>query len=311
MSDDPAIVDCLIVGGGPSGLTAALYLKRFRRSVLVVDGGESRAAWIPESHNIPFFSHGISGKEILAREREHAARYDVVAETGRVSVVRKSEGGFLATVDSPDGGSRQVAARRVVLATGAVDVEPDLPNVPDAVRRGLVRYCPICDGYEAIGKRVAVIARGDHGVGEAIFIRRTYSDDVTLLTLGEQLDLEPGQAEDLREKGVTIVADPVVGLENKGDAIGAMRTAEQELRFDILYSALGLRYRSELGLALGARHDERNALWVDEHCQTSVKGLYAIGDVVIGLDQIVVGMGQAAFAATHIHNRCEYPTDDE
>ena len=311
MSDHPAVVDCLIVGGGPSGLTAALYLKRFRRSVLVIDSGESRASWIPTSHNIPFFSHGISGDEILAREREHAALYDVVAETARVTDVQKSEGGFLATVESADGATRKVAARRVVLATGAVDIEPDLPDVPDAVRRGLVRYCPICDGYEAIGKRVAVIARGNHGVGEAIFIRRTYSDDVTLLTLGEQLDLEPGQAEDLQEKGVTIVADPIVALDHKGDAIGAMRTAQQELRFDILYSALGLHYRSELALALGARHDERKALWVDEHCQTSVKGLYAIGDVVIGLDQIVVGMGQAAFAATHIHNRCEYPTEDE
>ena len=311
MNDPAAVVDCLIVGGGPAGLTAALYLKRFRRSVLLVDGGESRAAWIPESHNIPFFSSGISGKQILAREREHAARYDVVAETARVTAIAKADGGFVATIESPDGAVREVSARRVVLATGAVDVEPDLPDVPDAVRRGLVRYCPICDGYEAIGKRVAVIARGDHGVGEAIFIRRTYSDDVTLLTLGEELDLQPGQAEDLREKGVTIVEDPIVALDHKGDAIGALRTAQQELRFDILYSALGLRYRSELGLALGARHDERNALWVDEHCQTSVKGLYAIGDVVIGLDQIVVGMGQAAYAATHIHNRCEYPTDDE
>lgn len=311
MSDHPAIVDCLIVGGGPAGLTAALYLKRFRRSVLVVDGGESRVAWIPESHNIPFFSHGISGKEILARERDHAARYDVVAETARVTDVQKSDGGFVATIEAPDGATRQVAARRVVLATGAVDVEPDLPDLPDAVRRGLVRYCPICDGYEAIGKRVAVIARGSHGVGEAIFIRRTYCDDVTLLTLGEKLDLTPDQAESLREKHVTIVEDPVVELDQQADSIEALRTAQQELRFDILYSALGLRYRSELGLALGARHDERNALWVDEHCQTSVKGLYAIGDVVIGLDQIVVGMGQAAFAATHIHNRCEYPTDDE
>lgn len=311
MSENNAIVDCLIVGGGPSGLTAALYLKRFRRSILVVDGGASRAGWIPESHNIPFFSHGISGDEILARERDHAARYGVVVETARVSDVWQSDGGFVASIEAPDGSTREVAARRVVLATGAVDIEPDLPDVPNAVRRGLVRYCPICDGYEAIGKRVAVIARGSRGVGEAIFIRRTYSNDVTLLTLGEKLELTPDQAERLHDQGVVIVEDPIVTLDQKDDAIGALRTAQQELRFDILYSALGLRYRSELGLALGARHDDRKALWVDEHCQTSVKGLYAIGDVVVGLDQIVVGMGQAALAATHIHNRCEYPTQDE
>jgi thioredoxin reductase (NADPH) len=125
------------------------------------------------------------------------------------------------------------------------------------------------------------------------------------------MDLAAEQAAELREQGVTVIEEPVVALERDGDSIGALRTARQELRFDILYSALGLRYRSELGLALGARHDDRHALWVDEHCQTSVKGLYAIGDVVVGLDQIVVGMGQAALAATHIHNRCEYPTEDE
>ncbi len=219
----------------------------------------------------------------------------------------------MATVQEKGGGERRIEARRALLATGAVDVEPDLPDLPDAVRRGLVRYCPICDGYEARGRRTAVIGHGARGAGEAGFIARTYSDDVTLLTLGQPMDgLEPEQRERLEGQGVRIVEQPIAALDVRGGQIAALRTGGgQELRFDALYSALGLRYRTALARSLGAEHDAQGALVVDAHNQTSVKGLYAAGDVVRGLDQIVVAMGHAAVAATHIHNRCELPTEDE
>jgi thioredoxin reductase (NADPH) len=90
-----------------------------------------------------------------------------------------------------------------------------------------------------------------------------------------------------------------------------VRTGGEEHHFDVLYSALGLKYRTDLAIALGAQHDSSGALVVDSHSQTTIKGLYAAGDIVRGLAQIVVGMGHAAVAATHIHNRCEMPTEDE
>jgi thioredoxin reductase (NADPH) len=309
--DDPTL-DALIVGGGPAGLTAAIYLARFRRRFLVVDAGEPRAAWIPASHNIPFFAGGIPGSEILAREREHATRYGAPIESGRVTALRKEAGAFTAMVEGEAGGPRTLRARRVLLATGAEDVEPDLPDLPDAVRRGLVRYCPICDGYESRDRRIAVIGHGAHGLGEAVFIARTYSSDVTLLTLGQPMELDEEQREKLDAHGVKVVATPVRALDMRDGRIAAMRLGDgKEYRFDILYSALGLRYRSELGRAMGAKHDRDGALLVDGHSQTSVRGLYAAGDIVRGLDQIVVAMGHAALAATHIHNRCEDPTEDE
>jgi thioredoxin reductase (NADPH) len=312
--DSGGDLDCLIVGGGPAGLTAAVYLARFKRRFLVVDGGEPRAAWIPVSHNIPFFGEGIPGPEILARQREHAERYGARILAGRVAAIERREGGFVATTEPTDGGApRRIRARRVLLATGAVDVEPDLPDLPDAVRRGLVRYCPICDGYESRDRRIAVIGHGARGAGEAGFIARTYSDDVTLLTLGRPMDdLPPEEREHLRSLGVKIVDQPVAALDVRDGRIAALRTGGgQELRFEVLYSALGLHYRTELARALGARHDGGGALLVDGHNQTSVKGLYAAGDLARGLDQIVVAMGHAATAATRIHNRCELPTEDE
>ena len=307
---DPSL-DCLVIGGGPAGLTAAIYLARFRRRVLVVDSGTPRAAWIPTSHNIPFFAEGIAGPEILRRDRETAGRYGVQVEAGTVATLERDPQGFTAAMRSPGGGSRRIRARRVLLATGAVDVEPDLPDLPDAIRRGLVRYCPICDGYESRERRIAVIGHGERGLGEALFIARTYSDDVTLLTLGCPMDLDEKQRAALAEHQVKVVEQPIEGLDVKDGRIAALRGGGQEHRFDLLYSALGLHYRSELAVALGAEHDGRGALRVDAHNQTTVKGLYAAGDIVRGLDQIVVAMAHAAVAATHIHNRCELPTEDE
>jgi thioredoxin reductase (NADPH) len=305
------ILDCLIVGGGPAGLTTGLYLARFKRRFALVDGGAPRAAWIPTSHNIPVFAEGISGEEILARARASLEQYGGQIRTGQVTGLRKQPDRFIAVVEGKDGTVCQIAAKRVVLATGSVDIEPDLPDLPNAVQRGLVRYCPICDGYESRDRKIAVIAYGSHGIGEAVFIARTYSRDVTLLTLGQPLELSPEQRGRLEEHDIKIVETPVESLDMEDNRISAVHMSGKEHRFDVLYSALGLKYRSDLAISLGAEHDKSGALVVDSHCQTSVKGLYAAGDIVRGLDQIVVGMGHAAFAATHIHNHCELPTEDE
>jgi thioredoxin reductase (NADPH) len=300
-------LDCLIIGGGPAGLTAALYLARFNRRFLLVDAGTSRAAWIPASHNFPVFSDGVPGPEMLARQREHVGRYGVVPVHGTVTALARHGDGFVATLAEVSGASRRVEASMVLLATGAVDIEPDLPNLPDALKRGLVRYCPICDGYEARGQAVAVIGFGDRGLGEAVFMARTYSHDVTLMTLGQAMHLSDEQARRAAAHGIKIVAAPVERLETAGGKILALRAGGQEYRFDTLYSALGLTVRSGLALALGAAADECGALIVDGHNQTSVPGLYAAGDAVSGLSQIVVAMGHAAKAATDIHNHCAAP----
>jgi thioredoxin reductase (NADPH) len=311
MAANGEILDCLIVGGGPAGLTTALYLARFKRRFQVVDSGSPRAAWIPTSHNIPMFAEGISGKDLLARARANLEQYGDCIRPGMVTGLRKQPDRFIAVVEDNDASTVQIAARRVVLATGAVDIEPDLPDVPNAVQRGLVRYCPICDGYESRGQKIAVIGYGAHGLGEAVFIARTYSRDVTLLTLGQHLDLDGEQQGRLDKHGIKVVEAPVESLSMENDRISAVNVAGKEHRFDVLYSALGLKYRSDLAISLGAEHDPSGSLIVDSHCQTSVKGLYAAGDIVRGIDQIVVGMGHAAVAATHIHNHCELPTEDE
>ncbi|HEX3699698.1 MAG TPA: NAD(P)/FAD-dependent oxidoreductase [Phenylobacterium sp.] len=141
--------DCVVVGAGPAGLAAAIYLGRFRRDVRVIDAGASRTARIPLSRNHPGFPDGVRGKTLLGRMRRQAERFGAVIEASEVEDLSAQGGGF--RLSTREGA---IAARTVLLATGVVDVEPELPGVAEAVARGLIRICPICDGYETIGTRV-------------------------------------------------------------------------------------------------------------------------------------------------------------
>jgi thioredoxin reductase (NADPH) len=294
-------MDCLVVGAGPGGLTAAIYLARYLRDFLVVDAGASRAAWIPLSHNHAGFPEGIPGPELLARMRQQAERYGARIERGEVKTLRREpDGSFTAELDG-----RSLSARRVLLATGVDDIEPELPDLDGAIRRGFVRHCPICDAYEVRGQKVAIIGYGKCSVREVLLLRG-YTDDLTLLTTGRGLELPEDERALLQEAGVRLVDEPVREIAIDGDRIGVWRMQSgQELRFDTLYTALGLRGRSGLARALGAELDADGMLLVDDHQRTSVPGLWAVGDVVKGLGQISVAMGQAAVAATDINNSLE------
>ena len=291
------MIDCLVVGGGPAGLTAAIYLARFRRSVEVVDAGSSRASLIPTSHNYPGFPDGIGGRELLGRLRDQARRYGAVLTAGHVNGIDRTQSGFAANC-----GTERIEARTVLLATGVMDVEPDLPNLKDAIRSGLVRHCPICDGYEVIDKQVAVIGKGIKGVNEARFIRH-YTDKLTLFTLGSQHDISADDLASLRREGIAIVYEPVAEVCTEGGAIVGLKVANGvTYRFETLYSALGCGPRSELARALGAQCDDAGQIVVDEKLRTTVPNVYAAGDVANDLNQIAVGTGHAAIAATAIHN---------
>ena len=291
MSVDPEV---LIIGAGPAGLTAATYLARFRRRVLVADGGASRACWIPVSHNMPGFPQGITGDAILSRMREQAEEYGAVIEAGRVESLTRTDTGFTARLNG-----RDVVVQAVLLATGVVDHHPDLPGVERAIERSLVRICPICDGYEAIDKAVAVIGDDDKGVREAAFLR-TYSDRVTLIHTGAPQALTERSA--LDRLGISLIETPIEAVQIEADRVTALCWGENKQAFDHVYSALGTSPNAELAKHLGARIGEDHRLFVDPHQITSIDGLYAAGDVVRGLNQIAVATAEAAVAATDIHN---------
>src|SRR5918998_5462601 len=197
MMDEP--LDCLIVGGGPAGLTAAIYLARFHLDILVVDAGKSRAAWIPCSHNHAGFPDGINGKELLERMRAQAQKYGAKIETSRVTKLEQCDNGVFAA--EWGAGSRQ--ARSVLIATGVTNRRPPMePELHDeALSRGLIRYCPICDGYEVTDKKVGVIGSGSKGVSESVFLRG-YTEDITLIAPDTRHNLRPEDQARLKEYGI-------------------------------------------------------------------------------------------------------------
>jgi thioredoxin reductase (NADPH) len=287
------MLDCLIVGGGPAGLTAAIYLARFRRATRLIDSSASRAALIPESHNYPGFK-GIGGPELLRRLREQALLYGAVVEDGEVTALARDGDAFVAHC-----GNMQVRARRVLIATGLVDEAPPIEGFGESVYTGAVRFCPICDAYEAMDQRIGVLGDIASAGKKALFLR-TYTRDVVVFATDAADRALPDLRQELHDAGIAIVEHPT-RVERTDTGISVMIDGARH-DVDVLYPALGCEVRSELALALGARCSDVGTLHVDDRQRTNVEGLYGAGDVVTDLHQLSVATGHAAIAATCIHN---------
>ncbi|RAI32449.1 NAD(P)/FAD-dependent oxidoreductase [Rhodoplanes serenus] len=293
--DDAETADCVIVGGGPAGLTAAIYLARFRRRVVLVDSGESRAALIPESHNYPGFA-GIAGPALLARLRDQVGRYGAELRGGRVETLVRTDGLFRAEIAE----GRAVMARAALIATGIVDESPELPALRTLVAAARVRYCPICDAFEAMDRHIGVVGPLRRAAAKARFLR-TFSRRVTVLPL-DAGPLPDEEAAALAEAGVAVLRGPLADLRPEGEGIAATAADGTRLIVDVLYPAMGAEVRAGLALALGAETAGDGCLTVDNRQRTAVPMLYAAGDVTTDLHQISVATGHGAVAATAIHN---------
>jgi thioredoxin reductase (NADPH) len=295
---DDHVLDCLIVGGGPAGLTAAIYLARFHLDILVVDGGKSRAAWIPCTRNHAGYPEGIKGTELLQRMRDQACKYGAKIETELVTKLERGDDGlFIATW-----GSGCATARAVLLATGVTNRRPPMDEDlhANALARGLIRYCPICDGFEVTDRKVGVIGSDSKGVAEALFLR-SYTADVTLIAPDAALKLSSEDQRKLKDARIGCVDGPAQAVAITGECI-VVDTAEGHYSFDSVYPALGSDTHTQLGEMVGAQLADDGCFLCDDHQRTSVGGLYAAGDVVHGLDQISHAMGEGGVAATTIRN---------
>jgi thioredoxin reductase (NADPH) len=284
------IWDCLIIGGGPAGLTAALYLARFKRRALVIDAGESRAAGIPRTHNHPGFPDGISGPALLNILRGQAEHYGASLQSGRVRSLAR---GALFVGETDLG---RVLARTIILATGISDAAPPFEGADPNILREAVRYCPVCDGFEASDKSVAVYGPMAQARHKAQFLSR-FSRDVTLISS----DLD-GRSTANEGHGYDVASAPAAKFYTNDARVSIELGNGSCIEVDLLYPALGCQVHSELAVRLGAQTSDVGCLVVDQHQQTEVPGLYAAGDVVSDLHQLVVAEAHAAIAATAINN---------
>lgn len=267
---DRPTYDCVVIGRGPAGLTAALYLARFRRSVCLVADGRGRAGLIPRVRNLPGWPEGISGNRFLGLLAAQVASYSVEQLSATAMAINSAAGAF--EVATSEG---MVRGRTVVVATGSRDVRPDIRNHDAAVYEGLLRYCPVCDGYEVHSKHVGLLVTAEHAADKAEFLRG----------FTDRLD-------------VHVAGTSTVRLERRGCGIGVVGT---NTTWDTVYAALGTEPQSSLAAPCAVSLSSSGCIIANSHQQTSRRGIYAIGDVVEGLDQISVAFGQAALAASDIH----------
>ncbi len=290
--------DVAIVGAGPAGLSAALYAARYLRRTIVLHDGNSRTSWIPRSHNVPGYEDGVSGKELLDRMTRHAIRFGAEIVEAHVDSIDHSDGRFV--LKSAEKGW---TARTVIVATGLqlndVPLDPEIRQA--AILHGVLRYCPICDGYEHRDATIAVLGCDISGAAEALFMKH-YSDDVTLIPRRD-VELTKSERGELDAAGIKVLTKPVIRYAPRLDHIEVhLEGDDAPLSFGVLYPALGCRPANDLVKALGLPLNEVGKVDPSAPFETPIPGLYCAGDLVEGLDQISVAAGHGAIAATKAHN---------
>jgi thioredoxin reductase len=299
--------DCIVIGAGPAGLSAALFLARYRRSVLTFHHNSPRNLY---SHGVHGFlgHHGILPEELLTRGRDEVTKHGGLIIEGCVTKVEiiADEHFRVSTGDEEDGGEsakNSFETRRILLATGLRDLTPDCPGFSDFYGM-TVHHCPDCDGYEVSNKRVAVLSRGHEGVGFTLNLL-TWTDKLTLLTNGDEGDILEEHRAKLAHFKIPLLNGRVTGLEGDIETKQIERVRFEDgkaLECEALFFNLGTEMSGNLHEMLGCKlDDECGLISVDDDQQTSVPGVYAAGDITPHSQLAVVAAAEGAMAAIHIH----------
>ena len=294
------LYDCIVIGAGPAGLSASLFLARYHRRVLTFHYYSPRNIY---SHGVHGFlgHHGILPVDLLARGREEVTEHGgTILEACVTKAERLDEERFRVQVGDGITGKQSFDARRLLLTTGLRDLLPECEGFRDFYGSS-VFHCPDCDGYEVTGKRIAVLSRGKQGVALALYLL-TWSKQITLLS-DEELCAE--HKEKLAELDIPFAQKEIEKLVGNGDTRQlqqAVFTDGTTLDCDALFFHLGTEPASNLHTLIGCRLDEESGLvWIDDKQQTSIKGVYAAGDITPKSQLAVVAAAEGAMAAIHIH----------
>jgi thioredoxin reductase len=293
--------DCIIVGAGPGGLSASLFLARYLRRTLTFHHNSPRNEY---AHGVHGFlgHHGIRPAELLARGRDEVTTHGGLIIEACVNSVEKISAECFRVSAGAEGTEQQVfEARRLLLATGLRDLTPDCPGFREFYGSS-VHHCPDCDGYEVKDKRVAVLTRGDNSVTFTKTLL-TWTKRLTLLT--DQREISARDRDKLSELDVPVRTEAIVGLEGDESNRQLERVLFKDaepLECDALFFNLGIELATNFHETLGCRLDaESGLLWVDKTQQTSIDGVYAAGDITPHSQLAVVAAAEGAMAAIHIH----------
>jgi thioredoxin reductase len=290
------VYDVVIVGGGPAGLSAALWLGRYLHSVVVVDSGDPRN-WKTRGINGFLGSQGIRSPELRARGRADAEHFGVELVDDEVCKVSNTNSErFVLELDN----GRTIESRRLLLCIGIRDVWPDIPGLSDCYG-DTAHVCPDCDGYETRGCKTVVVGSGRKAVGMALSLT-TWTDKIVICTNGEPANMQAAHLEKLKALNIPVLEESV---KNISSIDGEIRSLNLEsgmcLDCDRLYFAIGQYPADDLGAQLKCKRGEDSLIEIDEHYHTSVKNVFAAGDIVGGPQLAIAAAADGAIAALAIH----------
>jgi thioredoxin reductase len=287
--------DCIIVGAGAAGLSAALMLGRCRRRVLVCEAGEPRNARSKGLHNY-LTRDGIEPLEFLRLARKEAEEYPTIEFLpAEVKDARRTSGGFTVVL----GDRTELGARKLLLATGVVDDLPDIDGLWPLYGTS-VHHCPYCDGWEWRDQPIAIYGRGEEGAALALALT-VWSGDLVLCTDGPG-GLSKTEREQLDRQGVEVREDEVVRLEGQRGWLSRIIFAEGEpLPRRALFVSSGQHQRSDLALGLGCRFTEKGAVNTGRCEATDVPGLYVAGDASKDAQFVIIAAAEGAEAGMAIN----------
>jgi thioredoxin reductase (NADPH) len=297
MTDEhqPDSYEVVVVGGGPAGLQTALYTTRLGHDTVVVDRGGGRAAMMLDTHNVIGVPETVSGNEFLETAREQIQSYGADVHRDLVTdVERRPDGRFHVTAND-----REYLADRVVLGMGFADERPD-PPLP-RTGKGL-HYCLHCDAYMFVDEPVYVMGHGESAAHVAM-IMLNFTDEVDLLLRGDDPTWSDETDELLRAHPVDVVDDEIAGMEKREDGwLAGFEFEDGTFReYKGGFAMYGSDYHTDLAVDLGCDLNDDGTVAVDDAGHTSVDGVYAVGDITQGHNQIPVAMGKGAQAGIDIH----------
>ena len=286
--------DVIIIGGGPAGLTCAIFLGRYRRRVLVIDSGRPRNYSTEGIHGYLGY-HSIKPSELLSRGRAEAEAVGVELRDGKVGKIERVGDLFEVTADET------FCARRVVLAYGVRDTLPDIPEIESYYGK-TVHHCPDCDGYESRDQRIGIIAWGKSAMGLAEKLVR-WSDDLVVFTDGHDRDWSDEETSKLLAEQVDIKDEKIVALDGKDGVVEAAVLATGErVAVKRIFFHIKVERSCALAEALGCGcEDDKPNVKVDQHRQTTVEGVWAVGDLVEGSQLAITAAADGAIAAIAIN----------
>src|SRR3954463_7467959 len=242
---DPKTHEVIVVGGGIAGLSAAIYLGRAQRDVLVIDSGHSMAKWEPVVENYLGFSHGVGGQELLRNGRTQAKRYQARFVRDEIRTVSARESIFVLK------GQRKIyRSKRLLVATGIFHLPPEIPGVKQCLGHSMF-FCKDCDGYRVRGKRIAIVGANNEAVEYALGMLH-YSSCVIVATNGKRSHWDRQHARWLEEYKIPVARQPIRDVEHRKRKIRALKFAsEGAVKIDYLFTTRGDVFHNELARKLG------------------------------------------------------------